>query len=151
MSGNAPAARTRADGKRAVPGGLSVEPVGGDAYRISVRGHTVLVDQPTGDGGDDRGPTPTELLIAALAGCVAYYAGRYLARHGLPTDRLRVDADYEMAADRPARIAAIRVRLHVSDDVPEHRLAALLAVVSHCTVHNTLANAPAVDIELSRR
>ena len=146
MSGN-----PRADGKRAVPDAVSVEPAGGDAYRISVRGHTVLVDQPTDAGGDDRGPTPTELLVAALAGCVAHYAGRYLTRHGLPTDTLRVTADYDMATDRPARVVAIRLRLAVPDDLPEHRLKPLLAVVSRCTVHNTLADPPVVDIQLSGR
>jgi uncharacterized OsmC-like protein len=128
---------------------VAVEPAGGDAYRISVRGHSILVDQPIDAGGEDRGPTPTELLVAALAGCVAFYAGRYLARHGLPTDTLRVDADYDMAADRPARVAAIRIRLRVPEELPMDRLQPLLAVVSHCTVHNTLADPPAVDIQLT--
>lgn len=44
-----------------MPGGVAVEPVGGDAYRITVRGHTVLVDRPTGGGGDDRGPVHNTL------------------------------------------------------------------------------------------
>jgi hypothetical protein len=34
--------------------------------------------------------------------------------------------------------------------VPEHRLEPLLAVVSHCTVHNTLADPPAVDRPTAR-
>jgi uncharacterized OsmC-like protein len=79
---------------------------------------------------------------------VAFYAGRYLSRHGLSPDGLRVTADYDMAADRPARVAAVRVRLTAPDTVPEQRRQALLAVASHCTVHNSLASPPRVEVEL---
>lgn len=49
---------------------------------------------------------------AALATCAAFYAGRYLARHGYGRDRLGVAAGFTMAADRPARprLAAYRCR-----------------------------------------
>lgn len=127
---------------------VAVVAAGGDAYRISVRGHTLLVDQPVDAGGDDRGPTPTDLFVAALAGCVAFYAGRYLARHGMATDSLRVSADYDMATDRPARVAAVRLRLAVPEDLAQQRRPALLAVATHCTVHNSLADPPTVDIQL---
>jgi putative redox protein len=52
---------------------------------------------------------------------------------------LRVTADYDMAADQPARVAAVRVRLTAPETLPQHRRRALLAVASHCTVHNSLA------------
>jgi uncharacterized OsmC-like protein len=126
---------------------VTVDAVGGDAYRIEMRGHTLLVDQPVA-GGDDRGPTPTELFVAALAACVAFYAGRYLSRHGMANDGLRVSTDYDMATDRPARVVAVRVRLVVPDGLPDHRRSALLAVATHCTVHNSLADPPMVDIRL---
>jgi putative redox protein len=41
----------------------------------------VLTDQPVAGGGQDTAVTPTELLIASLASCVAFYAGRFLLRH----------------------------------------------------------------------
>lgn len=40
------------------------------------------------------------------------------------------------------------VRLHVPPGVPEERRAPLLAMASHCTIHNTLLNPPHVDIAL---
>jgi hypothetical protein len=33
--------------------------------------------------------------------------------------------------------------------LPENRKAGMLAVASHCTLHNTLRDAPSVDISLS--
>ncbi|WP_231933519.1 OsmC family protein [Micromonospora coxensis] len=121
----------------------------GEAYEFTARGHRVRVDQPVTDGGDDTAPTPVELFVGSLATCVAFYAGRYLTRHGLDRDGLRVGADYEMAADRPARVAAIRLTVHVPPGLPADRRAALLAVASHCTVGNTLAAAPDVSVDLA--
>jgi uncharacterized OsmC-like protein len=91
--------------------------------------------------------TPTELFVASLASCVAFYAGRYLTRHHLCRQGLRVAAEFDLATDRPARVSAIRLRVDVSDEFPEQRRAALLAVASHCTVHNSLGNPPYIDIQ----
>jgi LmbE family N-acetylglucosaminyl deacetylase/uncharacterized OsmC-like protein len=139
-----PAARVdSADGRP-----LRVEHRGGDQFDINVRGHVVRVDQAVKDGGDDTAPTPTELFIASLASCVAFYARRYLARHNLPTEGLAVEATFEMGA-RPARVSGIDIRLIIPDGVPAERLDPLLAVATHCTVHNTLATTPEVSITLA--
>ncbi|WNM32553.1 OsmC family protein [Streptomyces sp. Li-HN-5-11] len=127
---------------------LEVTHVAGDAYDVHVRGHRIQVDQPTEAGGTDTAPTPTELFAASLATCVAFYAGRYLHRHGLPRAGLRVRVEYGMATDRPARITFVRVAVVPPPEFPEQRRAALLAVASHCTIHNTLDQPPEVAIGL---
>ena len=128
--------------------GLRVEPRAGEAYEIAVRGHRILVDQPADAGGGDLAPTPTELFAASLASCIAFYAGRYLTRHGYSRDGMAVEAQFDLATDRPARVAAVRLTLHVPAGVPRERWAALQAVASHCTVHNTLEQPAHVDITL---
>ena len=132
----------------AAAGRIEVAHAGGEAYVITTRGHALLADQPADIGGGDAAATPTELLIASLASCVAYYAGRYLARHGLDRDRLQVVAEFTMAADRPARVGAIRLRI-AAPGVPAKRQPGLLAVASHCTVHNTLRQEPDITIALA--
>lgn len=130
---------------------VEVSYLGGESYAVAARGHTLLTDQPATAGGADAAMTPTELLIASLSSCVAFYAGRYLARHGLNRDGLRVTAAFTTATDRPARIGTVRLVIRPPGDLPPSRQAALLAVASHCTVHNTLRQAPDIAIELSRR
>src|SRR3974390_2207712 len=93
-----------------MPGTVHITHLGNDRFEIGVRQHRLQVDQPVSDGGDDTGPTPTELFIASLAACVAFYARRYLARHDLPTEGLAVDASFTMAS-RPARVGGITVHL----------------------------------------
>lgn len=120
----------------------------GDRYAIRTRGHTVLVDQPVGDGGGDAAPTPTELWVMGLAGCVAFYAGRFLDRHGIDRRGLAVTCDFEMATDRPARVASIDLRVALPDGFPEDKRDRLLAVVDHCTVHNSMTLPPTLAIAL---
>ncbi len=128
---------------------MEISFLSGESYEIAVRGHRVLVDQPAGAGGYDTAPTPTELFVASLASCVAFYAGRYLTRHGCDRTGLAVSASFDLATDRPARVSAVRISMKVPTDLPPERWPALAAVVQHCTVHNTLNNPPEVSIDLT--
>lgn len=140
------AAAAEPDGT-ATAGRVEVSYLGGRRYEAATRGHSVLTDQPAAAGGDGAGMTPTDLLVASLSSCVAFYAGQYLARHGLNRDGLQVTADFALATGRPARIGEVRLKIWVPGGVPPERQGALLAVASHCTVHNTLRHPPAIAIE----
>ena len=144
----AAAAEQQAGADTEPAGRVTVRHVAGDAFAITVRGHAVLVDQPVRDGGQDAAATPTELLVGSLASCVAFYAGRYLLRHGMDRSGLAVTADFTMADDRPARVGDVRLQVSVPGGIPAQRRDALLAVASHCTVHNTLRQEPEISIEL---
>jgi putative redox protein len=128
---------------------LSVTHQTDDRFQLQVRGHRLTCDQPPADGGTDRGPTPTELFVASLAACVAFYARRFLARHDLDPTGFRVEADFTMSADRPARVGIITLRLLVPGPLAPNRRRALLAVVDHCTVHNSLRIPPEVRVTLA--
>ncbi len=129
--------------------GVDVAHEAGDRFRLRIRGHELVVDQPVQDGGGDAGPTPTELFVAGLASCVGFYAERFLVRHGLPTEGLAVECDFAFAQDRPARVASIDVRLVLPEAFPEAKGPALQAVVEHCTVHNSIVHAPEIRVVLS--
>ena len=128
---------------------MEVGYIDGESYEVAIRGHRVVVDQPADSGGGDTAPSPTELFVASLASCVAFYAGRYLTRHGYSRTGLTVSASFEFATDRPTRIGEIRMSVKVPTDLPESRWLALAAVARHCTVHNTMNNPPQVRIELT--
>ena len=128
---------------------LNVAHQAGDRFQLQVRSHQLTCDQPSADGGGDQGPTPTELFVASLAACVGFYARRFLARHHLEAAGLRVEAAYTIRPGRPARVATITLRLLLPQPLEEHRRRALLAVVEHCTVHNSLRTPPEVRITLA--
>lgn len=123
----------------------------GDRFLVRFRDHHVVVDQPREVGGDDVGPTPTELFVGGLAACVGFYTERFCLRHGLPADGLRVDCDFQLSTQGPTRVGAIDARIILPSGFPAERRAALLAVVEHCTVQNSLRTPPEVRISLDER
>jgi hypothetical protein len=64
-------------------------------------------------------------------------------------DGLHVTAAFTTATDRPARVAGVSLAIRVPGGVPPTLQPALLAVASHCTVHNTLRQLPGTAIELT--
>lgn len=119
-----------------------------DRFDIDVRDHTITVDQPVEIGGADVGPTPTELFVAGLASCVAFYARRYLRRHRIDPVGLEVSTSYRMGT-KPARVAVVDMEIHLPAELTPQRHAGLLAQAGHCTVHNSITQPPDISITLA--
>jgi putative redox protein len=126
---------------------IRVEHQGRDRLLIRTRGHELRSDQPVEDGGDDSAPTPTELFVASLAACVAFYAQRFLRRHEMSTEGLVVTCGYTWAAN-PTRIGAIDLSVE-APTLPAELRPAFSRVIDHCTVHNTLRQPPEVRMRIA--
>jgi putative redox protein len=118
--------------------------VAGYEARVVVRGHEITVDEPVDDGGKDRGPMPTELLLAALASCYTLALRWAAKRRDLELGEIRVTATgtYEHL-----RFASIRLEVHAG--FPEGEAAALLSDARRvCYVSNTLAGDVGIEVAL---
>lgn len=111
--------------------------LGGDRYRMVVRGHGVTVDQPVDAGGTDEGPTPTELFVGSLATCAAFFAGRFLRRHLSADQDFWIEARFEMA-DRPSRVTRVEIDLVLPSGIPQAVRDGALAAAERCTVHASI-------------
>ncbi len=120
---------------------------GRDRLRIETRGHVLYADQPVEDGGDDTAPTPTEMFVASLAACVAFYAERFLRRHELPTEGLKVASNFQWA-ESPHRVGQIDLVVD-APGLTEARRSAFSRVIEHCTVHSSLEHPPQVLLEVA--
>jgi len=125
---------------------IRAEHLVGDRLLTTVRGHELYSDQPIEDGGEDTAATPTEIFLAGLAGCVAFYAERFLRRNGLTTEGLAVTCDYAWA-ENPHRIGEISLDVEVPGLTVEKR-EAFTRVIQHCTLHNTLLRPPEVRLRV---
>lgn len=59
--------------------------------------HTLYMDQPKGAGGQDKGPSPLEAILASVAGCFGTI-GRYIAHQQkieLRGMQFSLEADYD--------------------------------------------------------
>jgi putative redox protein len=74
----------------------------GTNYSTEVRcgRHTVTTDEPTARGGQDVGPSPSDLLSIALASCTAMTLRMYAERKQWPLDGIEVEVDLHRAADK---------------------------------------------------
>jgi len=114
-------------------------------FTARVGGHDVILDQSAAGGGDDAGPSPLDLLGAALGSCVALYVYKFLGTRHLSTEGLRVEV-VQHSAHNPHRIARFEVRIVLPDSVPAVYKPMIEAVARVCPVHNTLAHSAEVAV-----
>ena len=127
---------------------LTVAYHGGMRHDITSGKHRVVTDQLVEDGGQDAGMSPVDLFVGSLAGCVAYFVGRYCDRHQISTKGLSVDAEWIMA-EQPHRVGQITLAIHLPHRITAVQSEQLLKVAHGCTVHQSLAVPVGVEIELN--
>jgi putative redox protein len=117
----------------------------GYVHDVEIEGrHTIVVDEPTGvEGGTDAGPSPTRLVAASLAACVAVTVEMYAARKGWDVGAVEaeVDVSYEGSAPRSFDVT-LRLPAGLSNE-QERRLA---VIAGKCPVHRLLAGESAVTV-----
>ncbi len=116
----------------------------GYAHEVEIEGgHTLLVDEPVDAGGDDAGPSPTRLLAAGLASCVAVTIEMYAERKGWELGRVEVDVEAEYEGHAPRSFA---VTLHLPAELSDEQRARLLVIAGKCPVHRALAHETPVTV-----
>lgn len=105
----APAATTARPAADQEP--MLVTHVGDDRFTIQIRGHGIVVDQPEERGGDDEGPTPTELFVASVASAPEGPAAPG-GRRGRTTDQAKVPCSSHGGCPPPADSRYVRCRRH---------------------------------------
>jgi putative redox protein len=107
--------------------------------------HVLIVDEPLGTG-DDLGPTPYDLLLAALGACTAMTVRLYAERKGwllteitvgLTHDRVRAD-DGRDSTTTPRTVARIDCVVSLTGALSDGQRDRLLAIAQRCPLHRTL-------------
>jgi len=112
-------------------------------HDIKVGRHSITVDEPVESGGDDLGPSPQELLAAALASCTAVTMEMYAQRKGWDVSGLAVDCRYTPAERGcPTRFDLVfKMPAHLDEEQIER----LQVIAAKCPVHRTLEGEVAFD------
>jgi putative redox protein len=122
--------------------------VDGVCFEAEARGHKVLCDQPAENGGEDKGMTPPEFLLASLGTCAGYYALQYLKTRHLPTEGLAVRVEAGKAV-QPARMDRFRIFIEIAGlEDPRHR-EGIIRAAKNCLIHNTMLHAPSIELVLA--
>jgi putative redox protein len=116
-----------------------VQPTGhGDfQVRVNAQGPSFLVDEPVAMGGLASGPTPYDLLSAALGACTAMTLGLYARRKGLSLTDVQVSVTHRR--DAVTGRDTFERALHIDGSFDEAQKARLLALADRCPVGKTLS------------
>jgi putative redox protein len=132
----------------------------GEKFTIEskIGNHTLYVDQPQTGGGNDKGPTPMEVLLLALASCIMT-VGRIIARQKritLRTMEVNVEGDVDLEvllgkskANR-AGYGGIKAIVTIDADMsPEEKKAFLVELEERCPVSDNLLHTTPLSLELA--
>ena len=105
---------------------------------------TFIVDQPFGAGGLGAGPTPFDLLSAALGACALMTMRLYASGLGWPVEHIVVRVSHlrEGLKDRDRFVEEIQL----VGDLTEAQRQALAEVATRCPIHLTVARGSDIEI-----
>ena len=131
------------------PSIVSVETASGKfQQKISVGQHEWLADEPESFGGLDSGPSPYDLLLAALGTCTSMTIKIYAERKNIPLTSVHIELEHsrDHAEDCTTcnnadnRIDVIDRSITLRGDLSDEQRAKLMAIADKCPVHRTLEN-----------
>lgn len=128
---------------------VTAEETGAGRFQILVKAGRarLLVDEPESAGGLGSGPTPYQLLSAALAACTTMTLRVYADRNGIPAAAIRTCVGYSRAPDAGAADLFTR-KISLEGSLDEAQSARLLAIAARCPVHRTLERGARIETEL---
>jgi uncharacterized OsmC-like protein/alpha/beta superfamily hydrolase len=129
-------------------GNVVVTETGAGRFQQEIRigSHRLLADEPVSVGGNDSGPTPYDLVLAALGACTAITLRLYAERKSLPLGRIsvalkhaRIHAeDCETCETKAGMIDRIDREISLAGPLDGEQRKRLLEIADKCPVHRTL-------------
>jgi putative redox protein len=110
---------------------------------------TFITDEPVTAGGDDAGPDPYTLLLAALGSCISMTVTLYARRKGWPLERVivrlrqnRIHATdcAECAENSEGYVHHIQRKVSFEGNLTEEQHKRLQEIAQKCPVHKTLTS-----------
>ena len=122
--------------------------VGGDHY--------LSADEPLSVGGSNTGPSPYQLLSAALGACTTMTLRLYARHKGLALEAVRCDVTHNKRhADESAeeggkgeKVDVFERVIHVEGDLDEATRQRLVEIADRCPVHRSLHRRAVIDTKL---
>lgn len=110
-------------------------------------GTELVTDAPVDNHGKGESFSPTDLVAAALGGCLATIMGIVAERHGLDLAGLHISVEKEMTAEPVRRIGTLRVRVTMPAGITPEDRRRLESAALRCPVKESLAEGVSLPVE----
>ena len=128
-----------------------VESAGGVASRVTLGSHELTFDQPSSvPGGEDRGPSPLDVMAVTVGACAHYFAAAFLTARHLTVDGLKVEVEADKVRQPQPRFGKLSLRVVVPATVPEEYLPQIERVVRNCPAYGTLVHPPELELTFAQ-
>jgi putative redox protein len=125
----------------------------GFAQEIVVGPHRLTADEPIEAGGKETGPSPYDLLLAALGSCTSMTVALYARTKKWPLERVTVNLrhskihakDCKDCETKEGKIDRIERDIHFVGELDPEQRKRLLEIADKCPVHRTLRSE--IDIQ----
>jgi putative redox protein len=101
-------------------------------------GTTLVTDAPVDNHGKGESFSPTDLVAAALGGCMMTIMGIVADRRGLDLTGMTAETEKVMTSAPPRRIASLKTRITIPLPADHEHRAALEQAALTCPVHKSL-------------
>ena len=121
------------------------------AFESEINGHKLIIDAKEEVGGQDRGPRPKPLMLAALGGCTSMDVIAILKKMRVELKSLNVIVEGELSEEHPKRFTKMHVIYEVEgDDLPMDKIekAVSLSEEKYCGVSVVYREAMEITSEI---
>jgi putative redox protein len=120
----------------------------GFAQEAEVGSHEIYADEPVSFGGTESGPSPYDLLLAALGSCTSMTIGFYARKRNWPLEKITVSlrhsrihaTDCEECETKEGKINRIELDIQLTGSLTDEQRAKLIEIAGKCPVHQTLTS-----------
>lgn len=80
------------------------------AFEVQLDGHKFMIDATKEVGGENRGPKPKNLMLAALAGCTGMDVASILRKMRVPFEDLRIVVSGDLTEQHPKHFETMHIK-----------------------------------------